>query len=208
MYNTRGANNSDVTIGIGHALRTGKIPDDPPNDSEVIAWIRQFKLYSKYGSEGSPPDADAVKADWVAACRLQRTGRNLSEYEAITTCRMPFQVAVDDMANGLKGKLTAVLRDKHTGHDLDEFKTFPAAVKIFIVSFSYGWIMGYHMKNVGDFSDLRASLRDGNYDVAATQCYVPGWSKQKNDAHKRLLEWAQQSKTMGRDPRTVPPPFW
>jgi len=73
-----------------------------------MLWAQQLQLYDKATNGKVSPQQ--VIADWNAAKDLQRTGKNLGQYANITMCRLPKQVAIDDMAKILKSYEAAARR--------------------------------------------------------------------------------------------------
>jgi V8-like Glu-specific endopeptidase len=188
MYNNRPASSTkqDVTCGIGFLL--------DPREVATQSWVKT--MFFDPATNQTPSD-DQMLADWDAAANLARSGNNLGQYAVVCHMRMHPNKVYDRMAVILRDqKLPALL--KSFPNDFKDFANYPAAAQVFCVSFAYGRLPF-------DFPKMRASIRDGRWAEASTQCRLNGASELKNRAHTELLLTAQRVVDQQLDIDTLPP---
>ena len=167
----------DVTLGIGISL--------PKKESAMAPDIVALCFDP---ATNLPATAEQMKTDWLTASTMRIPGHQRS-FNSVTGELSPFaqrclmRMTLAKITSSVQEKLVANFnggKRSHTEH-YPNFEAYPAEAQVAIASFNYG------IPAINTFPLLSMAISNGDWNLAARQCWINGASSRKNRGHQILF---------------------
>jgi len=162
MYRCTGG---EVTIGIGHAIKT-------PEDASALIWT----------VEGRAATPDEIRADYDRVAASEK-GHVAHQYSGLSTIRMPDD-AINVLAAADVESFSAPVAAKIPG-----FTSYPGCVQAALFDMAFNLGVGGLLK----FHKLLAACDAGDWNTAAGECHRQGIGDGRNKETADLFRQALAS---------------